>query len=133
MPEREESEKAASGLESDRDFVIEIGKDSVVLLGGNDAATKRALNAFLAAYVGLCLFTFFCMTLVGVDSTNSFTIALSCAGNVGPTLGLEIGPTMSWAVLPMGVKWLLSGLMLMGRLEIFTVLVLFTKAFWKEN
>ena len=96
-------------------------------------SSQVTLLAFLAAYVGLCLFTFFCMTLVGVDSTNSFTIALSCAGNVGPTLGLEIGPTMSWAVLPMGVKWLLSGLMLMGRLEIFTVLVLFTKAFWKEN
>ena len=96
-------------------------------------SSQVTLLAFLAAYVGLCLFTFFCMTLVGVDSTNSFTIALSCAGNVGPTLGLEIGPTMSWDVLPTVVKWLLSGLMLMGRLEIFTVLVLFTKAFWKEN
>jgi trk system potassium uptake protein TrkH len=83
--------------------------------------------------MALCLFTYFCMILLGVDSTNAITISLSCAGNVGPTLGLEIGPTMSWAVLPAGVKWLLSGLMLMGRLEIFTVLVLFTRAFWKEN
>ena len=73
------------------------------------------------------------MILVGVDSTNSFTIALSCASNVGPTLGLEIGPTMSWSILPMGVKWILSALMLMGRLEIFTVLVIFTPAFWRNN
>ncbi|MBR1469767.1 MAG: TrkH family potassium uptake protein [Prevotella sp.] len=96
-------------------------------------SAQVTLLAFLAAYAGLCIFTYFCMILMGVDSTNSITIALSCAGNVGPTLGLEIGPTMSWNILPMGVKWLLSGLMLMGRLEVFTVLVLFTRAFWKEN
>lgn len=96
-------------------------------------SSQVTLLAFLTAYMFLCLFTYFCMILMGVDSTNSITIALSCAGNVGPTLGLEIGPTMSWNILPDGVKWLLSGLMLMGRLEIFTVLVLFTSAFWKEN
>ena len=96
-------------------------------------SSQVTLLAFLAAYVGLCIFTYFCMISTGVDPTNSITIALSCAGNVGPTLGLEIGPTMSWGILPMGVKWLLSGLMLMGRLEIFTVVVLFTRAFWKEN
>ena len=96
-------------------------------------SSQVTLLAFLAAYGGLCIFTYFCMIVMGVDSTNSITIALSCASNVGPTLGLEIGPTMSWAILPATVKWLLSGLMLMGRLEIFTVVVLFTRAFWKEN
>ena len=73
------------------------------------------------------------MIVMGVDSTNSITIAISCASNVGPTLGLEIGPTMSWSILPDVVKWLLSALMLMGRLEIFSVIVLFTPAFWKDN
>ncbi len=53
--------------------------------------------------------------------------------NVGPTLGMEIGPTMSWAQLPDIAKWICSFLMLVGRLELFTVLVLFTPAFWKEN
>ena len=91
------------------------------------------LMAFLMVYFVLCLTAYFIMILVGVDSTNSFTIALSCASNVGPTLGLEIGPTMSWSVLPMFVKWILSALMLMGRLEIFTVLVIFTPAFWKNE
>ncbi len=91
------------------------------------------LMAFLMVYFVLCLTAYFIMILVGVDSTNSFTIALSCASNVGPTLGLEIGPTMSWSILPMGVKWILSALMLMGRLEIFTVLVIFTPAFWKNE
>ncbi len=96
-------------------------------------SSQVTLLAFLAAYMLLCLFTYFIMILAGVDSTNSITISLSCASNVGPTLGLEIGPTMSWGILPDLVKWMLSILMLMGRLEIFTVLVLFTRSYWKEN
>lgn len=96
-------------------------------------SSQVTLLAFLAAYAVLCIFTYFFMILTGVDSTNSITIALSCASNVGPTLGLEIGPTMSWNVLPDSVKWLLSALMLMGRLEIFSVLVLFTPSFWKDS
>lgn len=97
-----------------------------------NSSGQITLMAFLLAYFLLSFIAYFIMILVGVDSTNSFTIALSCASNVGPTLGLEIGPTMSWSVLPMGVKWILSALMLMGRLEIFTVLVIFTPAFWKS-
>ena len=98
-----------------------------------NSSGQITLIAFLMVYFVLCFIAYFIMILVGVDSTNSFTIALSCASNVGPTLGLEIGPTMSWSVLPMFVKWILSALMLMGRLEIFTVLVIFTPAFWRNN
>ena len=98
-----------------------------------NSSGQITLIAFLMVFFLLCFIAYFIMILVGVDSTNSFTIALSCASNVGPTLGLEIGPTMSWSVLPMFVKWILSALMLMGRLEIFTVLVIFTPAFWKNN
>ena len=94
---------------------------------------QMTLMAFFAAYFMLSLTAYFIMTISGVDSTNSFTIALSCASNVGPTLGLEIGPTMSWNILPDSVKWLLTLLMLMGRLEIFSVVVLFTPSFWKDN
>ena len=73
------------------------------------------------------------MTVAGIDNTNAITIALSCVGNVGPSLGTQIGPAMSWSALPAVIKWLLCLLMLMGRLEIMTVLVLFTREFWKEN
>ena len=97
------------------------------------SSAQITLLAFFIAYITLCFTAYFIMILAGVDSTNSITIALSCGSNVGPTLGLEIGPTMSWSILPMGVKWILSALMLMGRLEIFTVLVIFTPAFWKNN
>jgi len=94
---------------------------------------QLALFAFFTAYVLLCLFVYFIMMILGIDSTNAFTIAFSCASNVGPTLGLEIGPTMSWSHLPDVVKWLLSLLMLMGRLEILSVLVLFTRSFWRDK
>ena len=81
----------------------------------------------------LTLFCAFTMIAFGIDNTNAITITLSCLGNVGPTLGMEIGPTMSWAQLPDFAKWICSFLMLVGRLELFTVLVLFSPAFWKEN
>ena len=75
----------------------------------------------------------FVMISAGIDNTNAITICLSSMGNVGPTLGLEIGPTMSWACLPVYAKWMCSFMMLIGRLEIFTVLVILTPAFWTKN
>ena len=94
---------------------------------------RVTLLAFLTVYLVLCLIMSFTMIVVGVDNTNAITITLSCIGNVGPTLGIEIGPTMSWSMLPDFAKWMCSLMMLIGRLEIFTVLVIFTPQFWKEN
>ncbi len=92
-----------------------------------------SLLAFFVSYILICLVASMVIILSGVDDTNSITIALSSISNVGPALGSTIGPTMSWSSLPEGVKWLCSLLMLIGRLEIMTVLVLFTHSFWKEN
>ena len=92
-----------------------------------------ALFAFFTLTILMTLVTATIMIVVGIDNTNAITIALSCVSNVGPTLGTQIGPVMSWSVLPDVIKWILCPLMLMGRLEIMTVLVLFTRSFWKEN
>lgn len=92
-----------------------------------------SLLAFFAAYVLMCLIAATIMIASGIDNTNAITIALSCMSNVGPTLGTEIGPVMSWSSLPDGIKWICSLLMLMGRIEIMSVLVLFTRSYWKEN
>jgi trk system potassium uptake protein TrkH len=92
-----------------------------------------ALFAFFTLTMLMILVTATIMIVVGIDNTNAITIALSCVSNVGPTLGTQIGPVMSWTGLPDVIKWLLCPLMLMGRLEIMTVLVLFTRNFWKEN
>lgn len=101
--------------------------------GVNVPQSKRVtLLAFLTVYLILCIICSFTITAAGIDSTNAITITLSALGNVGPTLGLEIGPTMSWSVLPDFAKWICAILMLMGRLEIFTILVIFSPAFWKN-
>jgi trk system potassium uptake protein TrkH len=92
-----------------------------------------ALFAFFALTIFMLLFTATCMIIADVDMINSVVIALSCLSNVGMSLSTEVGPVLSWSALPEHVKWLLFLLMLMGRLEIMTVLVLFTRAFWKEN
>lgn len=81
----------------------------------------------------MCLISATIMIAAGIDNTNAITIALSCMSNVGPTLGTEIGPVMSWAGLPDGIKWICSFLMLVGRLEIMSVMVLFTRGFWTDN
>ena len=94
---------------------------------------RVTLLAFLTAYGLLCLICAFSMIAAGVDNTNAITITLSTLSNVGPTLGTEIGPTMSWNELPSFAKWLCSLLMLMGRLEIFSVLIIFTPTFWKDR
>ena len=92
-----------------------------------------ALFAFFTLTMLMTLVTATIMIVAGIDNTNAITIALSCVSNVGPTLGTQIGPVMSWSTLPEYIKWILCPLMLMGRLEIMTVLVLFTRTFWKEN
>ena len=81
----------------------------------------------------MLLVTAVAMVLSGIDLTNAMTISLSLISNVGAGLDTNIGPQMSWADLSVGIKWLCSFLMLVGRLEIIAVLVLFTRAFWKEN
>lgn len=94
---------------------------------------QATLLVFFALYGITCIVAFFCFKLMGIESTNAITIAISSASNVGPTLGAEIGPTMSWSGLPVAAKWICSALMLMGRLEFISVMVLFTQAFWKKN
>lgn len=92
-----------------------------------------SLFAFFALAVLMTLFTTSIMLVAGIDPTNAITIALSCVSNVGPSLSNHVGPVLSWSVLPEYIKWTLCLLMLMGRLEIMTVLVLFTRSFWKDN
>jgi trk system potassium uptake protein TrkH len=91
------------------------------------------LLAFFAIFTLMIFLTATIMIASGIDNTNAITISLSCISNVGLTLGTQIGPEMSWSELPEYIKWLCSYLMLVGRLEIMSVLVLFTHEFWKDN
>ena len=91
------------------------------------------LLAFFAIYTVMVLLSATIMIMSGIDNTNAMTIALSCMSNVGASLDTEIGPSMTWAGLPDYIKWTCSFLMLVGRLEIMSVLVLFTRTFWRDN
>lgn len=87
--------------------------------------------AFLAAYVGVTALLGVALSAFGLDLVTSMSGAATAMGNVGPGLGPIIGPAGTFASLPDGAKWLLSLGMLLGRLELFTVLVIFTPAFWR--
>lgn len=77
--------------------------------------------ALLAAALGLC----------GLDFITAVSGAASAIANVGPGLGDIIGPSGTYAALPDAAKWVLSAGMLLGRLELFTVLVLISRSFWR--
>ncbi len=68
---------------------------------------------------------------VGLDFITAVSAAASAIANVGPGLGEIVGPAGTYAPLPDEAKWLLSAGMLLGRLELFTVLVLLSRSFWR--
>jgi trk system potassium uptake protein TrkH len=81
----------------------------------------------------------FCFTIgtlmlaaMGLDFITSMSGAAQAIGNVGPGLGSIIGPAGNFSSLSDGAKWVLSFCMLLGRLELFTLLVLFTPMFWRK-
>ena len=94
---------------------------------------RVTLLAFFTIFVLLCLISFTLLMIFGIDYVNSAKITLSCISNVGPSLDTGVGPNITWASLPVTAKWFCSAMMLMGRLEIFSVLIIFSRAFWKEN
>lgn len=85
---------------------------------------------FMFLYLGLLVTATFAMTLMGIDLVTSFSGVAASLGNIGPGLGV-VGPAGSFHDIPAAGKWLLSFCMLAGRLEIYAVLVLFTRDFWK--
>ena len=87
---------------------------------------------FLLAYMFLFVMGSICLSLTGLDFLTSVGASATCLGNVGPGIG-TVGPVDNFAHLPDMAKYILCFLMICGRLEIFTVLVLFTPYFWRDN
>ena len=88
--------------------------------------------AFLAIYMATVGIFTVLLAALELDLITSLTAAAQAVGNVGPGLGHIIGPNGNYSTLPSGAKWVLSFAMLLGRLELFTVLVLFRKEFWRS-
>ena len=97
-----------------------------------EAATVRASFTFVSIYLILLLATSLMLSLDGVDIATAFTSALSCLSNVGPGMTSVVGPAGSFAFYSIRSKLLLSLVMLMGRLEFYPVLVLFSLRTWRR-
>lgn len=93
---------------------------------------KSTVLAFTFLYAVIAIVSILVMMGLGVGFLESIGTVVSSMGNMGPGLG-QCGPANSWSALPDAAKWLLSLLMLLGRLELFTVLLLFSSDFWKKN
>ena len=72
------------------------------------------------------------LSLMGLDFVTSVSGAATAIANVGPGLGEIIGPSGNFQPLPDAAKWLLSFAMLIGRLELFTALILLVPHFWRD-
>ncbi|KKJ75348.1 potassium transporter TrkH [Kiloniella litopenaei] len=91
---------------------------------------QRSVLAFLAVFFTTTFIATVILGVVGLDPLTSFTASVTAITNVGPGLGTIIGPDGNFASLPDIAKWVLSIVMLIGRLEIFTVLVVLMPSFW---
>jgi trk system potassium uptake protein TrkH len=88
--------------------------------------------AFIMTYIIIFAVGSVVMTMFGVDLLTAMGSVATSLGNVGPGIG-NVGPVDNFAWLPSGAKWFLAILMLVGRLELFTVLILFTPYFWRKH
>lgn len=99
---------------------------------GNRALPNTMVDAvwgFFAAYVATFAIMLLLLMMTGVDQVTAFSAVAANMNNLGPGLG-EVG--LTYAEVPAAGKWILIFAMLLGRLEIFTLLVLFTPAFWRR-
>jgi trk system potassium uptake protein len=86
---------------------------------------------FFFLYIFILALGMLYLTSQGIDTLSSLSAAASCLGNIGPGLGL-VGPVQNYAFISDSGKYVLSVLMLVGRLEIYPLLVLFLPSFWRE-
>ncbi len=96
-----------------------------------DNYTVLSVLGFLSLYVMANVALTIALALTGLDFETAMSGAASALANVGPGIGSEIGPGGNYSGLPDTAKWLLSIGMIVGRLEILTVLVLFSSTYWK--
>jgi len=104
-----------------------------VKLGGHPVENNIifAVLAFMLVYGGTISVITMLLAATGLDFVTAFSAVVACINNLGPGLG-QVGPATNFALLNTFQTWLCSGAMLLGRLELLTVLVLFTPAFWRK-
>tara|TARA_Y100000766_G_C18426500_1_gene374616 strand:- start:114 stop:554 length:441 start_codon:yes stop_codon:yes gene_type:complete len=94
--------------------------------------TYNSVMGFFFMYILLFIISAVALSFFNLDFLTAFSAAASAISNVGPGLGEVIGPSGNYFSLENGAKWILALTMIIGRLEIFTVLVLLSINFWKN-
>lgn len=125
-------------LRTIRNELLQILHPNAVLpmkIDGNNIDNRKrvTLLAFLSMALIICLVMVGVLLVMGLDAKSALGITLGSLNNVGPSLEQGVGLVKSWGALPGLAKWICCLVMLIGRLEIFSVLVIFTPAYWKEN
>ena len=96
------------------------------------STTKSTVLSFMVVFLLLVFAGWFTMMVIGLDFDDAYSVVISSLANVGPGIGM-CGPAFSWDALPDAAKWLSTLFMLIGRLELFTVLLLLTPGFWRKR
>ena len=104
-----------------------------VRVGGRvlESEVISSVTAFFVMYIGLFALAALVMAALGLDVLSAIASAAAAIGNIGPALG-SVGPSSNYAHVPAAGKWVLSFCMLLGRLEIYTVMMLFLPGTWKR-
>jgi trk system potassium uptake protein TrkH len=95
-------------------------------------SVNKAVTSFFLLFVLSFVIVGVILSLFGLDLITAFSASASALANVGPGLGNIVGPTETYTSIHIYAKWILSFAMLLGRLEIFTVIVIFTSYFWRQ-
>jgi trk system potassium uptake protein TrkH len=104
-----------------------------IKIGGKSVPddVMRSVLGFLALYLALFAFSSVLLAGLGVDFVTAFAAVAATIGNIGPGFGM-VGPADNYAQIPYLGKWLLIWCMLLGRLEIFTVIIFLVPEFWRK-
>jgi trk system potassium uptake protein TrkH len=118
------------------EFKRTLHPSAIVPVRYNNKAINRFIVFNVLAFFILYMLSFIIGALVfsmfNIDFISAIGLSASSLGNIGPALG-DFGPVNNYSALPPLAKWWSSFLMLIGRLELFTVLILFTPFFWRNR
>ena len=107
-------------------FKLKYGKQNI------DDKFMSSVISFIYLYFVIFFIVAALLSITGLDFITSISAAATSISNVGPGLGSLIGPNGNFSEISNGSKWILSLAMLLGRLELFAILVLFIPAFWRK-
>jgi trk system potassium uptake protein TrkH len=118
------------------EFRQQLHPDAILPIRFNGALIQQStlyrVMSFVLIYMIILAVSVLVLVLFGIDTQSSLGAAAATLGNIGPGLG-TVGPISTYGTVPELAKWYLSFLMIVGRLELFTVLTLFTSYFWRKR